>query len=274
LKTHEIALCCTDPENLGALLLSEGGAARVYLGNEFCENLILSRRELLRALAGLEERGLEASLATPMPSDGGIERLARLFEVLPAGTEVIVNDWGVLRLLRKRFPDLVPVAGRLLARQMKDPRLDSPEWSRLVPHGLFSASRIALLFELGFRRMEIDLSPHFVPDAIDARELRLTVHAPYGYCSKGRICRIGSCSLPDGRKFAPGHTCRRECLTYVARMERRSPVGAGLRTFQRGNTLFYRYSDEMARSLRTLLERGRADRLAIAGDWHEGSSAA
>jgi hypothetical protein len=271
---HEIALCCTDPENLDSLILSERGAARVYLGNEFCENLIPSRRELLRALGRLEERRLDASLATPMPSDCGIERVARLCEVLPAGTEVIVNDWGVLRFLRMRFPDLVPVAGRLLARQMKDPRLDSSEWSRLVPHGLFSASRIALLLELGFQRMEIDLPPHFVPDAIDARGLRLTVHAPYGYCSKGRICRIGSRSLPAAQKFASGHPCQRECLKYVARMERPSPAGAGLRTFQRGNTLFYRYSEEMARSLRTLLEDGRADRLAIAGDWHEGRSAA
>jgi hypothetical protein len=188
----EIALCCTDPTRLESLVLGESGATRVYLGNEFCENLILSRRELLGALSLLEEIGLHASLVTPMVADRGMAKLAPLFSVLAPGTEVIVNDWGVLRHLRMRFPELVPVAGRLLARQMKDPRLDSTEWSRLVPHGLFSPFWVELLLDLGIRRMEIDLAPHFDAETVRCSGLSLTVHAPYGYCSKGRICRIGS----------------------------------------------------------------------------------
>jgi hypothetical protein len=131
-----------------------------------------------------------------------------------------------------------------------------------------------LLLSFGVQRMEIDLPPHFDPSEVQSPDVRVTAHAPYGYCSKGRICRIGSLSLPAPSKFAPGHPCRRECLTYVAGMERRAAGGEGLPTFQRGNTMFYRYSDEMTRSVGRLLEEQRCDRVVVPGDWNEDRSAA
>ena len=38
-------------------------------------------------------------------------------------TEVVVNDWGVLRLVRREFPGLRPVLGRLMNKMMRDPRV-------------------------------------------------------------------------------------------------------------------------------------------------------
>jgi len=130
----EIALHFTDPRSLERL--SEGGAdsvSRLYFGNEFCNHLIPSSRTLSEVLARSRELGLLFSLVTPTVTDSGIDALGRLFRSLPDGSEVIVSDWGVLRLARTEFPSLLPVAGRLLCKIMKDPRLPSRDWTKLVP---------------------------------------------------------------------------------------------------------------------------------------------
>lgn len=294
MASYELAISLTDPRALAALrgprgprelrsssaiaaladVLGETEVTRVYVGNEFCENLILSRERLRKALHFAERLGLQPSLVTPMATDWGFDRLLPLLEELSPGTEVIVNDWGVLRLVRARLPHLVCVVGRLLAKQVKDPRLTSSDWTRLVPHGLFAPGFRDLLLSFGVRRMEIDLPPYFDPSQVHSGDVRVTAHAPYGYCSKGRICRIGSLSLPAAAKFAPGHPCRCECLKYVAKMERRAAGGEGFPTFQRGNTLFYRYSEEMTLALGRLLTERRVDRVVVSGDWNEDRSTA
>src|SRR5262249_27979740 len=43
--------------------------------------------------------------------------------IVPHGTEVVFSDWGVLHLLRREFPRLVPVQGRLLNKSLRDPRV-------------------------------------------------------------------------------------------------------------------------------------------------------
>jgi hypothetical protein len=284
----EIAISLTDPVGLWspaglrspgmdsalAPILGETSVTRLYLGNEFCENLMLSPERLRKALRRAAELGLRGSLLTPMVTDRGLRRLLPLLEVLAPGAEVIVNDWGALRLLRESFPHLVPVAGRLFAKQIKDPRLSSPDWMRLAPHGLFESGFRDLLLSFGVGRMEFDLPPHLDPSHVHSEDIRITAHAPYGYCSKGRICRIGSLSLPKSSKFAPGHPCRQECLTYVAPMERRVGAGESLHVFQRGNTLFYRYSEAMMRALGQLLRERRCDRVVVSGDWNEDCRAA
>lgn len=284
----EVAISLTDPRVLASPaelrssravaalspLLAETSFSRVYLGNEFCEKLMLSPGRLREALRRAADLGLRASLLTPMVTDGGLVRLLPLFDALAPETEVIVNDWGVLLLLRQRFPHLEPVAGRLLAKQIKDPRLSSPDWTRLAPHGLFAPGFRDLLLSFEVRRMEIDLPPYLDPSHVRSEDIRITAHAPYGYCSKGWICRIGSLSLSKPSKFAPGHSCRLECLTYVAPMERHVGAGESLHVFQRGNTLFYRYSEEMMRALGQLLQERRCDRVLVSGDWNEDCRAA
>ncbi len=242
---------------------------RLHFGNEFCETLLPSPGHVAAAIAAAERRGLGFALVTPMLSDGTLERLRPLLPMLPDGAEVIANDWGTLHLLRRAHPRLVPVAGRLMCKMVKDPRLPSAEWARLYPHGIHSRAFGKLLASLGVARIEMDVPPFAAAADFRSRTMRVSVHAPYGYSVKGRACRIGSLHQPDGEKFSTGHRCRKECLTYVADLSRPTTGTVDLATFQRGNTVFYRHSPAMTSVVQEALAQGWIDRIIVSGDWNE-----
>jgi hypothetical protein len=124
---------------------------RLHVGNEFCERLIPSPTLMKRAIALADAAGLALTLATPSVPDAGLARLRQLFRLLPEGSEAVVNDYGVLRLLAREFPALEPVAGRQLCKMIKDPRLPNEQWARLNPPGLGSPTFEAILGRFGVR---------------------------------------------------------------------------------------------------------------------------
>ncbi|CAA7612307.1 hypothetical protein [Magnetospirillum sp. SS-4] len=259
-----------------AVPLPEGVAGlpvtRFHLGSEFCETLLPTEIQLRQAVAAVGAAGLGVALATPVLSVAGMEALAGLLPHLPPGTEVIANDWGCVGLLRESRPDLVPVAGRLLCKMVKDPRLPSAEWTRLYPHGIHSGPFGAVLARMGVERIEMDAPPFARMEDFRSGRVRVSVHAPYGFSVKGRACRIGSLSAEPGDKFVSGQECRRECLIYVGTLSRGEAGdgdGTDLVTYQRGNTLFYRHSPAMTAAVDAAMAKGWIDRLILNGDWNE-----
>ncbi|MAG58004.1 MAG: hypothetical protein CMJ83_17095 [Planctomycetes bacterium] len=266
----DFALSVCMIRNLPSALQLGEVVARIHFGNEFCERLVPTTRELEAAIEQTRDAGKAISLLTPMASDRTLRRLRGLFEILPDGAEVVANEWGALRLLAREFPLLAPVAGRRLCRMIKDPRLPSPDWTRLTPHGVYSGRFLDLLSTFGVRRIEVDVPPFASAADLRASSMKLSVHAPYGYVASGRICRIGSTGLGRGEKFVTAHACAKECLSYVSGMTRpEAAPGADLCTFHRGNTLFYRHSVEMAHALVDAIDAAAVDRLVIPRDWHE-----
>lgn len=243
--------------------------ARIHLGSEFCETLLPSEPQLGQALGLAEAAGLGFALLTPALSDSGLAALAALLPRLTRGTEVVANDWGTLRMLRDTRPDLIPVAGRLLCKMVKDPRLPSAEWARLYPHGVHSGPFGSVLAMMGISRIEMDVPPFADAGDFRSETARVSVHAPYGFSVKGRACRIGSLGQPPGGKFTSGQECRKECLVYVGGLSRGDAGAGDLPTFQRGNTVFYRHSPSMISALSEALAEGWIDRLVLNGDWNE-----
>ena len=237
---------------------------RIHLGNEFCERLLPEPETLAACLA---HPRFALSLTLPILSDQGMKRVLPLLDALPSGHEVIVNEWGALRLLRRSYPNLKPIAGRLLCKQIKDPRLPSPEWASLYPSGIYSEPFAAFLMDYGISRMEVDIPPHVHAASLNNGSIQLSAHLGYGYVMKGRMCKIGSLNLPEAARFQPGHGCGRECLDYVEHTAR--PTGADLRSFQRGNTRFYVHDRTMWDTVYAAAHAGWVDRLIIHGDWHE-----
>jgi len=240
--------------------------SHVHLGNEFCDRLLPEASLLQRHL---DLPGIHLALVTPTLSDTGLKTLGRILQLLPPGSEVIVNDWGALRLLRQEHTELIPVLGRLLCKMIKDPRQPGGNWSRLYPGGVTGGSFNTLLERWQVGRVELDVPPAATGADLGVPDTRVSLHLPYGYVFKGRMCRIGSMHLPPALKFTPGHSCRRECLQYVETTRRPQAVVGEPPTFQRGNTLFYRYSEDMVSAALAAVEAGRVDRLIVQGDWHE-----
>jgi hypothetical protein len=245
------------------LPLIDGLAPRsIYFGSEFCEFLLPAPEVLRRALHLAGEAQCALSLLTPIASDGVIAHLRELLPLLPAGSELIVNDWGVAALAQREFPGLRLAAGRLLCKMIKDPRLDNAVWAELYPHGLGGRSFHALLDKLCIARIELDVPPYARPQVFSSLGREAAVHAPYAYITKGRMCKIGSLSLAPTQKFAPGRECQRECLRYAAAMERPGK-SADLGTQQRGNAMFYRHTRAMSAAAAAAIAQGWLQRVVL-----------
>src|SRR5882724_3820167 len=96
---------------------------RCAFGTEFCENLLPEPAALAVTRKRARACGVLLTFLTPYVSDRGIAQLKPLLALLDGGDEVAFNDWGVLNLLRRDYPRLVPVQGRLLNKSLRDPRV-------------------------------------------------------------------------------------------------------------------------------------------------------
>lgn len=233
----------------------------LYVGGEFCEHLLPTPEELQRALEVATRHRLLPVLTTPVANDTLIDRLAQLLHMLPADAEVVANDLGVARFVAGRFPDLQLVAGRQLAKMVKDPRLPRADWGRIYPTGFAGDRQLGLLRRFGIRRIELDLPPHADANLFAATGMALSVHAPFAYVAKGRICKIGGLAQEPALKFSPGLACNRECLGLVEVEQERSR--AAQRTYQRGTTMFYRYDPAMLGVVQRAVAEGSISRLVV-----------
>ncbi len=248
--------------------LLERPVTRLYFGSEFCERLQPSPRQLERAIAAVRRQGLELTLATTILSDRTLGKLRVLLSLLEPTHEVVANDWGTLRLMASEFPQLVPIAGRLLCKMLKDPRLPSPQWSALQPTGIHSSGFRAVLEHLHVKRIEMDVAPFATAAGFQSPAFAISAHVPFGFSAKGRRCWFGSLHEPAAAQFNVVPACRRECLQYRAELSRPDSRTPDLATIQRGNTLFYRHSPAMENTVADAIRAGAINRIIVAGDWH------
>lgn len=246
---------------------------RLYFGHEFCEHRIPDCQALELACAAAAERGLELTLVTPYVTDHGLGNLLHLFRFLDgleAGTEVVVNDWGVLRVLRCNFPRLRPVLGRLLNKMIRDPRV-AGSYAGAGVHAESAAvlRRSALtgtvyrsfLKSMGVERIELDNLIQGID--LDFRELELegSLYYPYGCVTTGRACLMGSLGLPAGEKFRPQPGCRRQCRDYTATMSAPGVEQGDYTLLHKGNTVFYRQGESLVKQALDVARRCGIGRL-------------
>ncbi|MEO6354297.1 MAG: hypothetical protein ABIO19_05535 [Burkholderiaceae bacterium] len=283
-ETMEIALAITAPRRLAALksfatldraallaflddpqladLLPQGAVAtHIYFGSEFCEHLFPNDADMSVALAQAERLGLKFVLPTPIANDALLDRIVATVDRLPAGAQVVANDWGVAQIMKTQFPRCGVVAGRQLAKMIKDPRMPVPTWNKVYPSNYRAAPYARLLSSFGIRQVELDIPPFATADVFAVDDLDVTVWSPYAYIAKGRICKIGSLGKKIADKFAPGRPCHRECLGILEREP--DAVVSGLRTYSRGTTMFYQHNAAMFDVLRNAIVQGHVNRLVL-----------
>ncbi len=248
--------------------------SRLYFGNEFCERLIPGAADLRRATEAAAARGLGLTLLAPYVTDGGLARLRPALDLLAArpaaggagGAEVVANDWGLVHLLRRDYPGLRLVLGRLMNRMLRDPRVTHYLASAPAPEDAHRALRQSgvtapvfrrFLARLGVERVEFDHLPQGLD--MDFRQLGLaaSLYLPYGYVASGRVCMIGSLRLPAAAKFDVESICRKECRLYTFAFEcSDSPYDSrGQEFLAKGNTYFYHQDAGMIASAAELVER-------------------
>ncbi len=218
--------------------------SRLYFGNEFCEQLIPSRSDLRQVLDFVAEQGLDFTFVTPYVTDKGMKRLGPLLGEIKRrkpDSEVVFNDYGVLRVLHSRYTRLQPVMGRLLVRMKRGPRLmmvidKLPETT--VEY--FRSSNITVpvlvdfLREQGVRRVELDNVLQGIDFHLD--NLTGSIYVPFAYVTTTRFCLTNSCDIPEKEEFIGIFPCRRECQRYTFYL--RSGIMPVV-LVRKGNTVFF-----------------------------------
>jgi len=231
--------------NLNNLRYFDNGFSRIYFGNEFCENLIPSIRDLKYIIDFTLERSLNFTFVTPYVTDNGLKRIRILLEQMVQDrpdSEVVFNDYGTLRVLNKHYSDLTPVMGRLLNRMKRGPRLMTvigklPQTT--VEYFQSSNLSVPILLEFlnanNVKRVELDNMLQGINLILNTMEASLYV--PFGYITTTRLCLTNFCDKPELEEMVGIFPCEKECGKYTFFMDNEiMPVTL----IRKGNTIFFR----------------------------------
>lgn len=219
--------------------------SRLYFGNEFCERLLPSLTELEIVLDFVQENGLDFTLVTPYVTNKGLNRLEVLLSAVmrrQPGSEVVFNDYGVLRRLGSGCRELEPVMGRLLHRMKRGPRL-MMVIDKLPPTTVeyFQSSNLTVpilgefLNQNGVRRVEMDNVLQGFDFSV-AGNLSLSLYLPFAYVSTTRFCLSSSCDDPEKEELIGIFPCQQECQKYTFYL--RNEIMPVL-LLRKGNAIFF-----------------------------------
>lgn len=246
-------------------------------GSSICEQLLPTADDLDSHVDRATRAGLEVELATPPLRDlGPVATLFGLLADRSPRAEVVINDWGVLRLMTRQHPTLRPVAGRLLVHAMADPRLASlsprvfgtAEWPVAWRRGATaSPSWCSMMRDLGVRRIELDWGPCGTDrGAWEETGMAITLHLPLALVAVGRFCAHVS---PGGPAERSTGSCPRPCLTSAPEVHVQGDHGASLPVISLGTAEAVRTgARELRRVERWLGDPDGPDRIASRnGSW-------
>ena len=265
---------------LEAILRRLPGAAlsRAYVGSETCGRLVPSPQALEMWLAVASAASWGVSLVLPPLDREAQERASECLRVLSKvpEAEVVVNDWGTVHRVRKRFPGMTIVLGRLTHKMLRDPRLadrfDSPEAPPAARSAFCRSGELApgfreLMKRYGLGRREIDpyLQPLESAEWEDRTE-KLSVHLPYLFVTMGRSCLPGAMHREKADRFVPGAPCRSECRSHAIEFQLPEPGGngGGKRLLGLGNAIYHAVHPPVVERILALIPSLRSvDRIVL-----------
>lgn len=219
---------------------------RLYFGNEFCQQLIPSSEDLRIILDFVSNHNMKFSLVTPYVTDEGIGTLRPLLGYAVSSfsdAEIVVNDWGILRLLRVEFDGLTPVLGRLLTKQKRGPRILTVKdkvASTMTQHFKESNIDVPILTDFlinnGIKRVELDNLLQGI--ARKNPSLKASLYLPFAYVTTTRFCLTAS-SERKAVFMRSISSCNKECQRYAFQLRHKNmPIDL----FLKGNTQFFKNS--------------------------------
>ncbi|MEM2465273.1 MAG: hypothetical protein QXL85_06645 [Candidatus Bathyarchaeia archaeon] len=221
--------------------------SRIYFGNEFCERLLPGLEDLEKVINFVFRMELEFTFLTPYVTNRGLKSLISLLDIIAQecpNSEVVFNDYGVLRVLLNTYSSLKPVMGRLLNRMKRGPRLmnfiealpettikyfrsssiDTPEFSNF-------------LLSKGIRRIELDNLLQGIDLNLRKFGISASLYVPYAYVTTTRICLAINCDEHGKEDIVGIFPCKRECQKYTFYLNNRvMPVTL----IRKGNTVFFK----------------------------------
>ena len=195
--------------------------SRLYFGSETCEHLLPSTSDIIDVYSVAREKNVNFTLVTPWLGQKGLKRLHDVFAALDdekilGGIEVVVNDWGALRLLNECTDNRPRIClGRLLNKQCTDPRLSEWNESATVSSQYCHSSAdnetvLDFVKHLGVVRLEYNNPLHGVQRAT---KFPASLYHPYFILSVSRICPVAN--WHHNKRFREIGPCKMECRQGV-----------------------------------------------------------
>ncbi len=237
---------------------ADGPVTSLYFGTEFCQELLPGNDDALAICSYCQGKGLEAVLLTPMVTQKGLERLARLLLTLVDNAfrpVVVFNDWGVFELLREHRPALSLRMGRLLNRGLRDPRLDM-QGEHPGPHNPQRGAglrRLAAAAGVVAVESDADLETGYLGDGSDG--LQRALHVPFTFVTTGRMClEKAAHGNPDRGLFTRGlrSGCSAPCRGKCQREQRPDTPNE---IWRAGNTVFVKAPPTLIKRHAALADR-------------------
>jgi hypothetical protein len=206
---------------------------RLYFGQEFCECLIPEPDEVRHAYYFARQMGWEFTYTTGYVTATGLAKTMANVAMLAeedASTEILVNDWGVLRRLRTEYPNCRPVLGRLLTKQPRLARytdklppflergIQTPE-EEIRPHQIAAlretnlgiSAYADLLRRQGVTRADLDPVPQGLSREAIPSDFALSIYAPWSCAATSRTCRTAAIADPRRQSAIPDTACTKPC---------------------------------------------------------------
>lgn len=228
----------------------------LYFGAEFCENMIPTKSEWDKFVKICEEDKLSPVFMTPPVTDYGIEKVDDCLKYLDNNFEefaVVVNDFGVLELINRKYPNINIILGRILDKTSHDSRIleisindyygeNGLKYARIP--GNISNYSLEIMKKYSINRMEYDLPKTGIELLND--EMKFSLYWPFSYLTTGRVCLFKS--MYKQEKFVVGdYECEQRCKNID--LELKKPLTGfqveygkkhnELTLFQKGNTIYF-----------------------------------
>ena len=221
--------------------------SRLYFGNEFCERLVPSPKDVAQVMDFVREHHLSFSLVTPYVTDAGLrkwEKVIRTVAEKNPQSEVVVNDWGIFRATKSISKNLVPVLGRLMTKIKRGPRIVNV-LDKLPPSALTHLKSTNLsvdtyrtfLVKQGITRADLDYPLQDIIVGDSGADIHLSLYIPFVYVTTTRFCLVASCDIPEQKGVVGIFPCKKECQKYTFTLD--NPV-MGCSLIRKGNTIFYK----------------------------------
>jgi len=217
--------------------------SRLYFGSETCETKLPTTAQLSTAKAFCKKPSLAFSLVTPFCTDAGIKKIQSLLPLLSPEDELIANDFGVLSLAQTQ--PCQKVAGRLLNKQFRDPRIaffkNMP--AELAEH--FSQSQASspnfqkLLTKFSVKRVELDNLLQGISSNFSNTAFKASLYHPIVFVSATRLCLLANAGKISSSNRVGIFPCKQECNSFKFRLTNK-PFPKQLLLL--GNALFFENS--------------------------------
>ncbi|MEW6088831.1 MAG: hypothetical protein AB1498_11080 [bacterium] len=237
----EKAVYCNDVSILKKIK-KKNKFSRIYFGEEFCPFRLPTKEDLESVIKYARKNKLQFTFVTPWLTDDALARVRGLLEVVPFGSEVVINDYGLLLALKREKNNFIPVLGRLLNGQIRGLRANYER--RLTKNILKNFQschpQIETLADFyknnGINRIELDNLPQGIKTGFENKRFSGSLYYPYGYITVTRFCPYIILKNRFNLIFSI-KKCNKTCLKSIFPMENKE---TDRKIFVIGNSHFFK----------------------------------